>query len=299
MTTPAFAASPSALLLQARKTVSTLLPTLETAARYSRKVQSTIQDFGSKDQYGDNFFATALSDADPSVQTLVETTLLANFEPTRFFGEEYEQSLNTKYFPGKDFGAADELLIMLDPIDGTRCYLDKRDDYQIILSVATPEEFQAAIIVQPAQQTYYYGERGGKLVKGAFGVPLEKATLVGLNSSKTGRVAGGLKTSSLLEPLRDSYELIRWDDYTATTKLLSSLSMFTGELDAYISNYANLIDGYVISFLATLQGYSNSDLQGNPMPGPGKHTDMIIQTPYITAKNDEIRMAILEMMNNK
>jgi fructose-1,6-bisphosphatase/inositol monophosphatase family enzyme len=298
MTSPAFASKPSPQLVQARNIINTLLPTLETAARYSRKVQATIQDFGSKDQYGDNFFATALSDADPSVQTLVETTLLANFESLRFFGEEYEQSLNTKYFVDKDFGQSDELLIMLDPIDGTRCYLDKRDDYQIILSIATPATFQAVVVVLPAKQEYYYGELGGKLVQGKFGEPLDKARPIELLASETRRVAGGLKTAPLLSPLKGKYELILWDDYSPSASSLSSLAMLTGQIDAYVSMYANLIDGFAISFMATLQGYSNSDLNGKPLTTPGEHSNMIIDTPYITAKNDQIRQTILEAMKN-
>jgi myo-inositol-1(or 4)-monophosphatase len=296
---PAFAPSPTSLVLKARTIVSSILPTLEVAAAYSRRVQATIQNLGSKDQYGDNYFATALSDADPSVQTLVETTLLASFESLRFFGEEYEKSLNTKYFTSQEFGSDDELLVMLDPIDGTRCYLDKRDDYQIIFSVATASEFQAAIVVIPAKRTYYYGERGGKLVEGLFGQALDDAKHVSCNANPTNCLAGGLKTTPILKPLEETHKLVLWDTYTPTTQLLSSLAMFTGDIDAYVSTYVNLIDGAVISFLASLQGYSCSDLHGNPLPKLSTHKDMVIQVPYITAKNDSIREAILQKISHQ
>ena len=119
---------------------------LRVAAGYARHIQTRIKTLPAKDE-GDNFFATALTDADLSIQTAIEVALLAHFPQIRFFGEEYEQSRNTKYFRSTEFDSQGDYLITLDPIDGTKFYLDGFDNYQIILSILNADEFEAVIAI--------------------------------------------------------------------------------------------------------------------------------------------------------
>lgn len=117
-----------------------LLPHLITASRYSRRIQPQIASQPSKE--ADNIFAAALSDADLSIQSFIEVALLAKYPSLRFYGEEHAASMNTKYLHGIEFGGEDELLALLDPIDGTRLYLDQRDDYMILFGLMTPKEWK-------------------------------------------------------------------------------------------------------------------------------------------------------------
>ena len=100
--------------------IETLLPTIKLAGRYACNIQSQIRTQPEKSEYGENFYATALSDADLTVQTTIELAMLAHFPDIAFFGEEYEKSYNTKYFSSTTFPDEDELFVTLDPIDGTR-----------------------------------------------------------------------------------------------------------------------------------------------------------------------------------
>ena len=131
-----------------------LYPVLRLAADYAVAIQSRIATLPEKSEYGDNFYATALTDADLTIQTTIELALLARFPEVRFFGEEYQTSYNTKYFRGIDL-AEGELLVTLDPIDGTRAYLDKLDTFAIILTIIKGDHYEAVLIIKPKQKYYF------------------------------------------------------------------------------------------------------------------------------------------------
>ncbi|WP_281062893.1 inositol monophosphatase family protein, partial [Limnoraphis robusta] len=141
-----------------RQILETLLPYLRVAAGYARQLQPLIRALPAKD--GDNFFAEALTDADLSIQTLVEVALLGTFPNIRFYGEEHELSGNTKYFRSIELGEKGDYLVTLDPIDGTKFYLDGHNNYQIILTVLNSDEFEAVLAISPTLNTYYYALRG-------------------------------------------------------------------------------------------------------------------------------------------
>ncbi len=139
--------------------LSELLSSLKTAGAYAQQIQKRIAIHPDKYE-GDHVFANALTDADLSVQTFIEVTLLAKFPSVRFYGEEYESSYNTKYFRAIDLGSQDDYLVTLDPIDGTRYYMDGHPNYLVILTVINADGFEAAIALSPANDRYYYSLRG-------------------------------------------------------------------------------------------------------------------------------------------
>lgn len=81
--------------LTPRLILETLLPQLKVAAGYARNLQPQIAALPAKEK-GNNFFAAALTDADLAIQNLIEVALLGAFPQIRFYGEEFEQSRNTK-----------------------------------------------------------------------------------------------------------------------------------------------------------------------------------------------------------
>ena len=142
------------------KILQTLLPHLRVAAGYAQQIQNKIISLPAKDA-GDNFLSAALTDADLSIQTMIEVALLGTFPDLAFYGEEYEQSRNTKYFTSTELGTKNDYLITLDPIDGTQYYLDGFDNYQVILSILNAEEYEAAIANnQFVEITKYQESRG-------------------------------------------------------------------------------------------------------------------------------------------
>ncbi|MGB3638181.1 MAG: inositol monophosphatase family protein, partial [Rivularia sp. (in: cyanobacteria)] len=121
--------------------LETLLPHLKAAAGYARFLQPKIAALPDKDG-GESFFSAALTEADLAIQNFVEVALLGNFPNIRFYGEEYKSSPNTKYFRAVDFGEKDDYLVTLDPIDGTKFYIDGHSNYQIILSILNTDDYE-------------------------------------------------------------------------------------------------------------------------------------------------------------
>ena len=150
--------------------LQTLLPHLRIAAGYARQIQTKITSLPAKET-GDNILSAALTDADLSIQTLVEVALLGTYPDLAFHGEEYEQSRNTKYFSSTELN--DGYLVTLDPIDGTKYYLDGFDNYQIILGILSVNSFEAVIAVSPARNYYDYAIKDRGVYRGNLAQDLD------------------------------------------------------------------------------------------------------------------------------
>lgn len=248
-----------------RMILETLFPYLKGAAAYARQIQSRIA--ARPDKAGkDNFFAAALSDADLSIQTMIEVALLGAFPNIRFYGEEYEQSYNTKYFRAIDLGEQDDYLITLDPIDGTQFYLDGHANYQIILSILNRDEFEMAISIFPALDTYCYAVRGKGAWHGSLNDQLADCSPLKLTEAGS-IVLLGSKMGSLAESLMDRYQVISISsDYSKEIQIANFGGLLRGELAGAISKAAQWIDGAALAFIAQEAGCIVTTHAGDPPP---------------------------------
>lgn len=253
-----------------RQIFSTLLPHLRVAAAYAKEIQNRVVEQPEK-AYPGNFFASALTDADLSVQTFVEVLLLAYFPQLRFYGEEHERTFNTKYFPGIEFpgsaesGSAD-LLLTLDPIDGTRCYADGFDNYQIILNVLSPEQFEGCLLISPARDRYFCTLRGAGVLEGCLSDALEQCRPIGaLPQNQTIYLGGG--AGIFAQALPDRY--VAYDVYTEYShqeQRPSMVDFFDGAYGGAILKRANFLDGAAMAFMAQEWGCIVSDHRGQSLP---------------------------------
>lgn len=249
-----------------RQILTALFPYLKVAAAYARQIQSRIATQPDKDGK-DNFFAAALSDADLSVQTMLEVALLGTFPHIRFYGEEYEQSYNTKYFRAIDLGETDDYLVTLDPIDGTQFYLDGHANYQIILSVLNRDEFEAVISLFPALHTYCYAIRGEGAWQGNLDQDLETCAPLKTEPSDSSKILLGWGMETLTAKLNDRYEVIDIANaYSKESQVPNSGSMLRGELAGVVSRGAQFIDGAALAFIAQEAGYIVTTHTGDPPP---------------------------------
>ncbi|MCS6814008.1 MAG: inositol monophosphatase family protein [Cyanobacteria bacterium] len=245
--------------------LETLFPYLRVAAAYANHIQSRIVARPAKDGY-DNFFGAALSDADLSIQTMVEVALLGTFPDIRFYGEEHEQSYNTKYFRAIDLGEKDDYLVTLDPIDGTQSYLDGHSNYQIILTVLNRDEFEAAIAITPAQGTYYYALRGKGCWQGTLDDGLESAQPLRVGTiGNTVLLGWGMEALALT--LQEHYHVIDIaTSYSTMVQIPNVNGMLSGELAGAVIRAGKFIDGAAIAFLAEEAGAIVTTLTGEPPP---------------------------------
>jgi myo-inositol-1(or 4)-monophosphatase len=247
-----------------RQILETLLPHLRVAAAYAHQVQPYIAARPTKE--ADNLFGAALSDADLSVQTFIEVALLSAFPNLRFYGEEYERSYNTKYFRAIDLGEQDDYLVTLDPIDGTRFYLDGHSNYQIIVGVLNRDEFEAAIAITPAEKTYCYALRGQGCWYGNLEDNLESCQPLRVQSSSA-TVFLGIQMGNLAPRLADRYTVIPVATaYSETVQIPNVNGILTGELAGVIIRKGQFIDGAALAFMAQEAGAIATTHDGSPLP---------------------------------
>ncbi len=248
-----------------REIIATLLPHLRVAAGYARQIQTQINTLPAKET-GDNFFAAALTDADLSIQTLVEVALLGTFPHIRFYGEEYEQSRNTKYFRSTELGDQGDYLITLDPIDGTKFYLDGHDNYQIILSILNVDHFEAVIAISPAQDCYYYSLRGEGTYQGKLKLDLDACTPLKITNPQP-KILLGWGMAHLKPALVDKYDVIDIENcYSSETKLPNYNGIFSGDLIGWVTKRGKFIDSAALAFMAKETGCIVTGFNGLPLP---------------------------------
>ncbi len=236
-----------------------LLPYVATAGTYSSCIQNRVGQHAAKD--GATSFHQALSDADLTIQSYLEVIMLARFPELSFFSEEHEQSLNVKYFRPNA-----SLEVLLDPIDGTRCYLDNREHYQIIVAIHDHTELVGALLFQPRLDRCYTAVRG----EGAYV----------LNHTEVSRAARGARLSlsatsgpvlmfnqpellATLSPHFDARDIIV--EYAKNPGRYNSTDILEGGALACIHSPCQAIDGGAIAFIAREAGAVVTDFAGNDM----------------------------------
>jgi fructose-1,6-bisphosphatase/inositol monophosphatase family enzyme len=276
-----------------RQILATLLPYLRTAGSYAKQIQRQIQAQPNKDGKGDNFFASALSDADLSIQTMVEVVLLGLFPQVRFYGEEYEQTYNTKYFRAIDLGDQGDYLIALDPIDGTQFYLDGHNNYQIILSVLNADEFEAVMAITPGQDLYYYTLRGEGTFKGQLHQPLDDCLPVSIESP-TKAICLGWHMGEVAPYLRDCYTVFHTKtDYAKDNPIPNFNGLLSGELAGAVLARGQFIDGAALAFMAQEMGYIVTTFDG-AVPPPLHRCDNYQRPAMVVAASGEIHQDLLQ-----
>ena len=236
--------------------ISYLLPYLVTAGAYSDQIQSGVGTHGAKD--GATIFHHALSDADITIQSFIEVVLLAKFPTLNFYSEEQAVSLNRKYFSGSS-----ELEVLLDPIDGTRWYIDNRDRYQIIVTIHDEREIVGAIMYMPKRGLGFCASKGTgawrltreQMLSGAVGERLDVSKSVGpVLTFNSPDVMERLKGHVPAVDLLDSY--VNDGGRHCSTDILEGLA--TGVAHAS----CQAIDGGAIGFIVSEAGGVMTDFFG-------------------------------------
>lgn len=274
-----------------RQILETLLPYLRVAAGYARQLQPLIRALPAKD--GDNFFAEALTDADLSIQTLVEVALLGTFPNIRFYGEEHELSGNTKYFRSIELGEKGDYLVTLDPIDGTKFYLDGHNNYQIILTVLNSDEFEAVLAISPALNTYYYALRGEGTFTGSLEDDLDACVQVQLQSPEP-IILLGWGMSEFKPLLQKNYDIIDvGNDYSLETQIPNHNGILSGCICGTVLRSGKFIDGAALAFLAQEAGCIVTTHDGSSPP-PLNTCENYTRPGLLVAASESVHRHLLE-----
>jgi myo-inositol-1(or 4)-monophosphatase len=278
-----------------REIIAALLPYLRVAAGYARHLQTKIKSLPDKEA-GDNVFTAALTDADLSIQTLIEVAILGSFPNMRFYGEEYEKSRNTKYFRSIELGEQDDYLITLDPIDGTKLYLDGSDHYLIILSVLNADEYEAVITVSPADNSYWLTLRGAGIYRGDLDRDLNDCTpLKATNHQPTILLGWGM--AHLKPALNKKYRVIDLENsYIPNKNFPNYKNIFSGDLIGWVTKRGKFIDSAALAFMAKEASYIVTDLSGLLL-APLSSCQDYSYSGIVVGVNQEVHQDLLAAIN--
>ncbi len=287
-----------------KEILSTLLPYLKTAAAYAAQIQKRISAQPDKD-YGDNLFANALTDADLSVQTFVEVALLGKFPNVRFYGEEYEKSYNTKYFRSIELGPQDDYLVTLDPIDGTRYYMDGHPNYLVMMTVLNADGFEGAIALSPAKNCYYYTLRDQGTFVGSMTDELDQCQPLKIDNPDKKILLGSALSpiakevrSAIGKALPADFSVIDLkQEYSTQTPVPPINGLLTGEIAAVVLGSAQFIDTAALSWMAKEMGYCLTTYDGSPLP-PLSDCKDYRQTEIIVSATQELQQGLIEVMKS-
>lgn len=280
-----------------RTILETLFPYLKAAASYARFLQPKIAALPDKDGK-DNFFAAALTDADLAIQNFVEVALLGNLPNIRFYGEEYQSSPNTKYFRAIDFGEKDDYLVTLDPIDGTKYYMDGHSNYQIILSILNTDDYEAVIAISPSENSYFYALRGEGAFTGTLEMNLSECTPLKVNDNAAPTILLGTAMASLTSALKDKYLVVNAvEDYSSDVQMPNLNAILKGQLSGAVKRFGQFIDGAALAFIAREAGCVVTTLDGSTLPP--LHTCDDYKLPgLVIGVSQSIHQDLLEAIRN-
>ena len=269
--------------------LSYLLPYIVTAGAYSAEIQSRVATHDEKG--GDTIFHHALSDADLSIQGFLEVALLARFPELCYFSEEQEQSLNRKYFL-----ASSSLEILLDPVDGTRPYIDGKEFYQIIVTLHDAREIVGSVCYMPRRNKCFVATQG----EGAYLLTREDiaAGRPGVRWDVTKGEGPVLlfNSQALVEKL--SKTMVSKDIATAYVEepgRYHSTDLLEGTACAVVLRTCQAIDGGSLAFIAAESGAIVTDFAGGVVPSY-REVPLRVLPSVVVAVNPEVHRKVLEAL---
>lgn len=272
-----------------REVITYLLPHLVVAGAYSAEIQSRVATLDAKG--GDTIFHHALSDADLSIQAFLEVVLLARFPELHYFSEEQEQSLNRKYFTGNS-----SLEVLLDPVDGTRPYIDGKEFYQIIVTLHDDREIVGAVVYMPRREKCFIAVKD----EGAFVLSRDDLFL--------GRVGARLDVSKSVGPVQlfNSPELLATLSKSIEAKDLAvayleepgryySTDLLEGKAAGVVHRTCQAIDGGALALIAKEGGAIVTDFEGKEIPSFRSVASRVLPN-VIVAANPQVHTSILRAL---
>ncbi|MEL7226180.1 MAG: inositol monophosphatase family protein [Cyanobacteria bacterium P01_D01_bin.36] len=287
-----------------KEVLAALLPFLKVAGAYAQQIQKRIASQPAKYD-GEHLFASALTDADLSVQTFIEVVLLAKFPNLRFYGEEYEQSFNTKYFRAIDLGPQGDYLITLDPIDGTRYYMDGHPNYLVMMTIVNADGFEAAIALSPPNNKYYYSLRDQGTFVGTMDDDLDQCKPLKIDNPPK-KIVLGTALSPVADKIKESLVakmnvpepvIDLKTAYSAEVPVPPINGLLTGEIAGTILQSAQFIDTAALAWMATEMGYQLTNYEGKPIPSPAECKNYR-QSQIIVSATEELQKHLVETMQS-
>lgn len=212
--------------------------------------------------------------ADVEAEKAIKAVLVEEFPDYGFYGEE----------TGRDRADA-EYTWLVDPIDGTKCFIRQRPFFSTQIALYRNGEVVLGVSNSPAYGEFAYAERGC----GAF---LNDAPIRVSDTSDIGQVilsTGNIKTLTHDHRWQALGELIRKvNGVRGYGDFLHYHLLAAGKLDLVIESDVNILDVAALSVIVEEAGGRVTDLSGGPLN---------LDTTDIVASNGPLHDFVLETLS--
>lgn len=226
----------------AKQFFDTFIPALKTAGDYAAEIQHRVMVRPQKNGDG---WTSVLTDADLGVQHFIEATLLAKHPDWQLFGEERDLSFNTRYFPDA------EIVVWLDPVNGTRLYRDRANTFDVIASLSYRGRLLATLSYMPGLSCFY----GASRFSPGFKIDAGSGKQVTMSDASTSMVLALYQADawrSLLPPEIEIFDVSL--DYQSNDPRCCMNSMFDNQLGGFLFGDVALLDVGATGFTAMRSG---------------------------------------------
>lgn len=232
-----------------------LLPHFVTAGRVACTIQDAIVSGRARpiEQKGGSRFSAALTDADILVEGFLGMFLLSSYEDVAFYGEEYASDRISAYFP-----KSAEYMVTLDPIDGTRYFMDGQSLFGIIMTVCREGRMIASVVYLPRDERFFVAVQGS----GAFTMTAREAVEGSVWSRYRLEERGNIVLVSDQDLVKKP--ALEQSGFTVINNSVDyhgqpgwrngSLRMLTGEVAGMVCRNAQLIDAGAVAFIVAMAG---------------------------------------------
>lgn len=254
------------------------MPALVRAGRYALEIRSRLAARPAKD--GDAW-TSVVTDADLGVQHYLEAVALAEFPGWNFWGEERDASFNTPYFR-RDA----EIMLALDPINGTRTYGDGGDGFDILISMIRRGQVEATLSYMPARQRFYGATAAGAFTALADG---QRRPLRVDNTSMTLTVYKADAWRALLPAEVDVFDIV--EAYGVDDPRCCLNNVFHGDIGGYLMGATPLLDVGATAFTVTRAGGIATAPDGSAFEH-FEHFDPARPEPLLVCANPRLHAAV-------
>ncbi|MGB3788782.1 MAG: inositol monophosphatase family protein, partial [Phormidesmis sp.] len=190
-----------------------------------------------------------------------------------------------------------DYLITLDPIDGTRYYMDGHPNYLVMMTVVNADGFEAAIALSPAHNCYYYSLRDQGTFVGSMDDDLDQCQPLKIENPGN-KVVLGTALSSIADVVRSHYPVIDLKtEYSSEVPVPPINGLLTGEVAGVILASAQFIDTAALAWMAKEMGYCLTSYDGSPVLPPSK-CENYRQAEIIVSATAEMQQTLIQVMKS-
>jgi len=234
---------------------------------------------GSENDAASTAAREAKSIIDMAVQDLILTLLVRRYPQVWVVLAEEVTPIVENHFHGQE---DEQYRFVIDPLDGTRDYLDGKDSYGVLTGLIDRDRFVAAVLYYPAKTSLYYA------VTGVMAYREDKEGREGLDTRNACPPPLVEVNSRVAPETRDKLSERGFQVHVVSDAATAILRVAEGKTLAYACHTRNLHDIAMAAFIAEQAGATSCAWDGQELLYPYVRPTRVPRMLVASARADEL-----------